>query len=84
MEHRFPISAFDLPSYELDVEKTVGGDEVGDADREAAAEGVVVLGHHVGKLSVAKRTSVISSLNEYFWTEKMNLSDCILLCINRI
>ena len=47
------ITAVDLPSYELDVEETVGGDEVCDADGEAAAEGVVVLGHHVGKLAVA-------------------------------
>ena len=54
------IAAVDLPSYELDVEETVDGDEVGDADGEAAAEGVVVLGRHVGKLAVAAR-------QEYEW-----------------
>ena len=55
MQWDFGVAAIDLLSHELDVEEAVVFDEVSDADGEAAAEGVVVLGHHVGKFAVAAR-----------------------------
>ena len=45
--------AVHLPAYKLDIEQTVGFDEICDADGEASAEGVVVLCHNVAQFAIA-------------------------------